>query len=245
LADKTIPTSVIDDAVSAHGGRDRWLAVTSLSAPVSMGGSLWSGKGHDGVFNDAVVVVYPHRQHVEFSGFGPMRLRTWFEPGLVSLRAEDDTEIARRHDPRASFPEDASAPWDDIEVAYFASYAIWNYLTLPFLLTTPGIRTAEIEPWPGADPSWRRVSAKFDAATFDTHNRLQYYNFESHGLLVRHDYDADVLGGAPASNQATAYAEFGGLLFPTRRRVTARDADGASGSGPILVSIDFGEITVR
>jgi hypothetical protein len=81
-----------------HGGRDRWLAVTSLSAPVSMGGSLWSGKGHD---------------------------------------------------------------------------------------------------------------------------------------------------GAPASNQAAVYCEFGGLLFPTRRRVTARRADGAAGIGPTLVSIDFGEIIVR
>ena len=72
---------------------------------------------------------------------------------------------------------------------------------------------------------------------------MQYYNFESN-LLVRHDYDADVLGGPPASNQAAAYREFGGLLFPTRRRVTARDRDGAAGAGPILVSIDFGDIAV-
>jgi hypothetical protein len=245
LADNAIPISVVDVAVNAHGGRDRWLAVTSLSAPVSMGGSLWSGKGHDGVFADAAVVIDPHRQHVEFSGFGPRRLRTWFEPGLVSMRTEDGTEIDRRRDPRASFPQDAAAAWDDIQVVYFASYAIWNYLTLPYLLTTPGIQTAEIEPWPGTDPSWRRVSGDFAEAMFETHNRLQYYSFDSNDLLVRHDYDADVLGAAPASNQASAYGEFNGLLFPTRRRVTARRADGAAGFGPILVSIDFGEITVR
>ena len=120
-----------------------------------------------------------------------------------------------------------------------------NYLTLPYLLTTPGIQTAEVEPWPGAESSWRRASANFAEAPVETHNRLQYYSFDSDNLLVRHDYDADVLGGAPASNQAEAYREFGGLLFPTRRRVTARGADGAAGIGPILVSIDFGEITVR
>jgi hypothetical protein len=245
MGDNTIPVAVIDDAVNAHGGRDRWLAVTSLSAPVSMGGSLWSGKGHDGAFADAAVSVDPHRQHVEFSGFGPRRLRTWFEPGLVSVRTEDGTEIDRRSDPRASFPQDATAPWDNIQVAYFASYAIWNYLTLPHLLTTPGVQTAELESWPGADSSWRRVSADFTEATVETHNRLQYYSFDSENLLVRHDYDADVLGGAPASNQAMAYREFGGLLFPTRRRVTARRADGGTGIGPILVSIVFGEIAVR
>jgi hypothetical protein len=216
-----------------------------LSAPVSIGGSLWSGKGHDGAFADAAVFIDPHRQHVEFSGFGSRRLRTWFEPGLVSVRTEGGTEINRHRDPRASFPQDATAPWDYIQVAYFASYAIWNYLTLPHLLTTPGIQTAEIEPWPGADSSWRRASADFADATVETHNRLQYYSFDSDNLLARHDYDADVLGGAPASNQATAYREFGGLLFPTRRRVTARSADGAAGIGPILVSIDFGEIAVR
>ena len=245
MGDTTIPVSVVDDAINAHGGRDRWLAVTSLSAPVSIGGSLWASKGHDGAFADAAVFIDPHRQHVEFSGFGPQRLRTWFQPGLVSVRSEDGTEIDRRRNPRASFPQDASAPWDNIQVAYFASYAIWNYLTLPHLLTTPGIRTAEIEPWPGADSSWRRAGADFADATVDTHNRLQYYSFDSDNLLVRHDYDAEVLGGAPASNQAAGYGEFGGLLFPVRRRVTARSSDSAAGIGPILVSIDFGEIAVR
>jgi hypothetical protein len=236
--------TVIDDAVKAHGGLDRWLAATSLSAQVSIGGSLWADKGHDGVLADAAVFIDPHRQHVEFSGFGPRRLRTWFEPRLIILRTDDGTEIDRRRDPRASFPQDTAAEWNDIQVAYFASYAIWNYLTLPFLLTTPGVEVTEVDPWPAVEPSWRRVRADFGEAPIETHNRVQYYNFESN-LLVRHDYDADVLGGPPASNQAGAYREFGGLLFPTRRRVTARDGNGAAGTGPILVSIDFGDITVR
>jgi hypothetical protein len=99
VLDNTISASVIDAAVRAHGGRDRWLAVRSLTAPVSIGGSLWSDKGHDGALADAAVYIDPHRQHVEFSGFGPRRLRTWFEPGLVSVRTEDGTEIDRRRDP--------------------------------------------------------------------------------------------------------------------------------------------------
>ena len=237
--------TVIDDAVKAQGGLDRWLAVSSLSAPLSIGGSLWADKGHDRVLADAAVLINPHRQHVEFSGFGPQRLRTWFEPRLVIVFTEDGTEIDRRRDPRASYPRDAAAPWDNTQVAYFASYAIWNYLTLPFLLTTPEVQVTEVEPWPATDPSWRRVRADFGEAPIETHNRVQYYNFDSENLLVRHDYDADVLGGVPASNQAANYREFGGLLFPTRRRVTARDGDGAAGTGPILVSIDFGDITAH
>jgi hypothetical protein len=245
MADRAGLPGVVDDAINAHGGSDRWRAVTSLGAPVSISGSLWSDKGHDGVLADAAVLIDPHRQHVEFHGFGPRRLRTWFEPGLVILGADDGTEIARRRNPRASFPHNPAAVWDEIQTAYFASYAIWNYLTLPFLLTTPGIEVAEVEPWPGAVPSWRRVSADFRESPTETHNRLQYYNFDLHNLLARHDYDADVLGGAPASNEAAAYREFGGIMFPTHRRVTARNVDGAAGTGPILVAIDFGDFTVR
>jgi hypothetical protein len=245
MADRTGLPGVLDDAISAHGGRDRWCAVTSLTAPLSISGSLWSDKGHDGVLADATVFIDPHRQHLEFQGFGPQRLHTWFEPGLVILRAENGTEIARRRDPRASFPQNPVAAWDDIQVAYFASYATWNYLTLPFLLTAAGIEVAEVEPWPGGDPLWRTVRADFGETKIETHNRQQYYNFDAQNLLVRHDYDADVLGGAPASNEAGAYREFGGIMFPTHRRVTARSVDGAAGTGPTFVAIDFGDITVR
>ena len=28
-------------------------------------------------------------------------------------------------------------PWDDMHVAYFSSYAMWNYLTIPFLENDP------------------------------------------------------------------------------------------------------------
>lgn len=245
MTDDSTPATLIDDVVKAHGGLDRWLEVASLSAPLSIGGSLWADKGHAGVLADAAVFIYPHRQQVEFSGFGPQGLRTRFEPGLVTLRTDEGTEIGRRSDPRASFPRDPAAGWDDIQVAYFASYAIWNYLTLPYLLTTCGIRVAEVEPWPAGDPSWRRIRADFADTPIETHNRLQHYNFDSESLLVRHDYDADVLGGAPASNHAATYHEFGGLLFPMRRRVTARGDFGAAVTAPVLVSIDFGDIVVR
>jgi NAD(P)-dependent dehydrogenase (short-subunit alcohol dehydrogenase family) len=42
------------------------------------------------------VFIDPHRQHLEFRGFGLRRLHTWFEPRLVILLTENGTEIARR-----------------------------------------------------------------------------------------------------------------------------------------------------
>ena len=44
-------------------------------------------------------------------------------------------------------------PWDVLQLAYFIGYAMWNYLTTPFLFTYPGVEAREIEPWheAGAD----------------------------------------------------------------------------------------------
>jgi len=61
----------------------------------------------------------------------------------------------------------------------------------------------------------------------------------------RRVFDAVERNASPRVEALVHSGEFSGLLFPTRRRVTARRADGAAVNGPILVSIDFGEITVR
>jgi hypothetical protein len=63
--------------------------------------------------------------------------------------------------------------------------------------------------------------------------------------VVRHDYDADVLGRSPASNVASGHREFGGIVFATQRRVTARTPNGAAATEPLLVSIDFADIQVQ
>ena len=38
-------------------------------------------------------------------------------------------------------------PWDDLHLAYFSGYAMWNYLNTPFIFALPGFQTEEIEPW--------------------------------------------------------------------------------------------------
>ncbi len=50
--------------------------------------------------------------------------------------------IASRSSPRSSYVGyDLYSPWDVLQVGYFLSYAMWNYLTTPFLLTYPGVQT--------------------------------------------------------------------------------------------------------
>ena len=102
--------------------------------------------------------------------------------------------LAERDDPRAAFaghrPE---TPWDELHVAYFSGYAMWNYLTSPFLFTRPGCAVEEIEPWPEDGQAWRRPRVEYPG-DIATHNRVQEFYFDGSGLLRRHDYTADGRG---------------------------------------------------
>src|SRR3546814_15461964 len=52
-------------------------------------------------------------------------------------------------------------PWDSQHIIYFSGYAIWTYLTTPFLFARPGFEVQEIDPWDGEGEVWRRLRVKF------------------------------------------------------------------------------------
>ena len=47
--------------------------------------------------------------------------------------------------------------WDDLDALYFAGYAMWNYLNIPFLFDEPGFETEEGEPMEVEGETWRRL----------------------------------------------------------------------------------------
>ena len=56
--------------------------------------------------------------------------------------------LEARDDPRSSFRgQRQETAWGDLHVAYFKSYALWTYLTIPFLYAYPGFVTEELPPW--------------------------------------------------------------------------------------------------
>jgi hypothetical protein len=66
----------------------------------------------------------------------------------------------------------------------------------------PGFVTEEIEPWRENGETWRRLKATFPA-TVASHNREQVTHFGPDGLMRRHDYTVDVLGGATRITRRT------------------------------------------
>jgi hypothetical protein len=130
-----------------------------------------------------------------------------------------------------------------LHAGYFSSYALWGYLTTPFLYTYPGFDALETDHWYENGERWRVLQVTFPEE-YAAHTRTQYSYFGEDGLLRRHLYTVDVLGGARGANYAFEYRAVDGVMLPTRRRVFAYNDTRQKVAEPILVSIDISEIQV-
>jgi hypothetical protein len=183
--------------------------------------------------------LHKERLTTHFNGQG---MRTIFEPNRITVETEGGRLVDSRDDPRSAFRgHTRETPWDDLHVAYFSSYALWNYLTIPFLYTYPGVVTEELAPWEENGEQWRPLKV-IVPDSIASHSREQVVYFGPEGLLRRHEYTVDILGGAPGLNYAYDYRNIDGIMVPTTRRVYAYDANEQKVPEPVLVAIDIRDI---
>jgi hypothetical protein len=229
-------------AIDAHGGLKRWNEFTRLRAKVSIGGAIWDVKQQPGLLTDKTFDIRTHEQRLTISPFSAPSLRSVFVPGRLVLETLDGTLSEARDDPEAAFEGQAREdPWDEFDVAFFASEALWTYLTLPFLYAYPGFESEEIEPWHEDGEEWRRLQVTFPDHIV-SHTKTQVTHFGADGMMRRHDYTVDILGGATGANYTSNYKDFQGIRMPTTRRIYAYDAAMQKTPEPLLVSLDFGAL---
>ena len=230
-------------AVDGHGGLARWNEVSSVKINVSIGGAIWDVKGQPDALKDIVMVADTQRERVTTSFVG-QDLATIFEPDRVVVQRSDGTVLESSDDPEAAFDgQTADTPWQAIHVAYFSGEALWTYLNTPFLYTQARFAKQEIGSIEVEGETWRRLKVIFPEDV-KSHTREQIFCFGPDGLLRRHDYSVDILGGATGLNYASDYREVDGLMFPTTRRVYAYEGDYQLVPEPLLVSVDIGQITL-
>ena len=235
-------SDLLELAIAAHGGMQRWQRLTKLTAHASIGGAIWQLKGRAGVLADVHITVDPHRQHVEYLPFGIPGRRSIYEPQGTAIVTDGGETVQSREAPRQAFAGHGYAtPWDDQHLIYFSGYAMWTYLTTPFLFILPGVVSEEIEPWNENGETWRRLKVNFPAEVH-THSTEQIFYFDSSGILRRHDYSVDVIGGSSSANYASEPRSFGGIVFPTRRRVYTTGPDNKPRLDRVGVAIDFHNI---
>jgi hypothetical protein len=231
-------------AIEGHGGLQRWEQLSRFRAAASITGAIWALKGHPGGPLDQVVLEGETRdQRMTITPFsGPGRCTTW-EPDRQTVETTDGELIAARPDPAASFVGTTrDSPWDEFQVAYFASEANWNYFVAPFLFARDDFGAEEIEPWHEDGQTWRALLVTYPD-TIVAHTRQQTYYFDDAGLLRRLDYSVDLLGGGPAVHYPSEYREFDGIMVPTRRRVYVRHPDGSPVRDPVSVALDVTDAT--
>lgn len=232
-------TNLIDMAISAAGGLERFNSFKSVSAQLHHTGVLWQLKQKEDVLTHSRVTVQLHEQRVSHEPFAPGTEHSVYTPKDVSIVRSDGSVVETLDRPRASFEGyELETPWSNAQLAYFAGYTMWTYLTSPFLLRQPGVRTEEIEPWTVDGLPWRRLRAEFDPS-IATHSAVQTFYFDADGLLRRHDYEVDIQGRNAAARFVSDYVEVQGMHMPTRFRIYPRTPENLALPAPLIVGVDL------
>jgi hypothetical protein len=235
-------TELLNLAVKAHGGLDRWNKVKSIKVAASITGAIWLVKGKEDFLKNVILTADTRNERltVDFPG---QNKHAVFTPSRIVIETTNGTLIEARDNPENSFEgQQRETPWDEIHVAYFVGEGLWTYLNTPFLYTHDGFTTEEIPSIRVEGETWRRLKVTFPDSV-KSHTKQQISCFGPDGLLRRHDYTVDILGGATGLNYASDYRNMDGIIVPTKRRVYAYEGDYQLVREPLLVAIDMGEIT--
>lgn len=232
-------SDLLDMAIAAHGGQKRWDEIDEVRGHAKIGGGVWHLKGWPDVYTDVHTRILTKRPRTEYAPFLKEGQHGVWEPDRTAILASDGRVLGKLEEPRASFDgHSLTTPWNEQQLIYFSGYAMWTYLTTPFLFTLPGFETKEVEPWVEGEEVWRRLKVHFPKSV-PSHSTEQTFYFGPDGLLRRHDYSVDIMGGTASANYAGEYREFGGIVFSTKRRVYSIGTDNRPNLDRVAVFIDL------
>lgn len=237
--------ALLGKVLDAHGGLDRWKRYAQVAASIVSGGGLFALKGLPQDPAPRRMTVWLHEQRASVHPFGAPDQRTMFTPDRVAIEKLDGALVTERHAPRDSFAgHQMNTAWDPLHRAYFNGYALWTYLTTPFLLAMDGVRVEETEPWQEGTETWRVLRAYFPGS-IETHCFVQDFFFGEDLLLRRHDYTVTIAGGLAAAQLTSDYTEAGGIRLPTKRRAYLRGPNRQPIRDLLVVSIDLGDVRFK
>lgn len=234
-------TDPLDAILDAHGGMHHWRTISSIDVEMSVRGLLFRAK-RIRPLRHARLTVGTRDPHAVLHDFpDPGREAVLHGTNLVEIRDPSGRVLESRTDPREAFSDRRRLRyWDALDFTYFCGYAMWCYLTLPFLLRHPGVRVRECGNGEGT-----HLTVTFPD-DIPTHSPTQELYFDGAGRLVRHDYTAEVVGSwARAVHLCGDYRRFGELWLPTTRRVYPKGLFNRALPAPTLVAIDIHDARTR
>lgn len=235
-------TGLLNIALEAHGGLERWNMVQGVHAKAEMGGVIWAVKSRPDVLKivELEAATKIERLTMLFPG---QHKQTIFEGSAVTINKDGESPEIWKNPVTTFEGHTLETPWQDVHVAYFSGEAMWTYLNIPFLFTYPGVVTEEIEPWQEDGETWRRLKITFPD-TIITHSKEQVAFFGPDGLVRRHDYAVNVLGGSTGARYCSNYQNVDGILIPASHKVYGYQGDHVVQKEPVLVAIELSVLSL-
>ncbi len=231
-----------DLVIDAHGGIGRWNELKAIDSDMSITGLMWARKGWPDALKNVHVTVDTKNQLTRYQPFTDRNKRSVCRPSHTVIETLDGQILGERNDPRSAFKgHGPETNWDDLNLAYFSGYAIWNYISSPFIFALPGFKAEEIEPWDEHGERHRRLKVIFPDS-IATHCSEQIFHINKDGLICRLDYSAWVVGSIPTAHYMSDYRDFGGIKIATKRRAYRRNPDGTAVPDVVAVAIDIAGI---
>lgn len=236
---ETSTQTLVNKVLATHGINSA-AEFQTIKIHTQIGGAVWGMKGHENALSDVLFVGSLKEQKSIWENIFKENYTSSFEPGKVQLFDENGQLIESLENPRESFKGHmVETPWTRAQLIYFSSYATWNYATAPFNFLVPGVEINHLESWNENGEILDRLEVIYPDG-FATHSKRQIFYFNEDGLLKRHDYWPEVLGGSSATQIIEDYKEFEGIKTGTKRNIyVLNDEDNSYNKDFVLVSIDI------
>ncbi len=218
------PDAILARAIQRHGGEAGKACLAAVRLRVAhLGGAIPTMKGLGRTHPaPGEITVEPFERRLTFHDYPAPGSTIVYDAGLLALHPGEGGGGKQLH---MSYRETFRGlrklrRWAPLDAAYFFGYAVSDYLALPWSLQALEITGSGVT---------RQGDMLFDRLDVlhpedrDTHSRKQSYYFAPDGLLVRHDYRADVLGRMfTGAHMSSDYDESLGAPIATQRVVRAR-----------------------
>lgn len=234
-------TRLLDRVLDAHGGLDAWRRFSRVEATIVSGGLMFEMKGQPQDPTPRRMTAALQHEWASVQPFGADDQKTDFTPERVAIEKLDGVVVAELMNPEASFEgDDLNTPWNPLQRAHFNGYALWTYLTSPFLLALPGFTVSELDPIEDDGRTLTGLQVTFPAGIV-SHSTLQEFYFGPDLLLARHDYRVEIAGSFSAIQYISDFVDADGIMMPTKRRAYRCGDDGRPRFSELMVSIDLSD----
>jgi hypothetical protein len=230
---------LLEKALRISGGLDLWRLTRRFTLHMSVTGSLCAARCSTAQLRELVVEGSTQTQTLEIIGFVRADLRALYRPDWVALEGQDARRVMERQGSPEEFRNELqSTTWDELQLAHYCGYLIWNYIASPFILADPDFETKELRRYVARGESLRQLRVVFPARIV-THARAQTLYFDREGFLRRLDYPAAHDDHTQIAQMFSGHQRFSGILVPTLCRLLSIGAEGVPVAKPSLLDVEI------